>query len=135
MSEPTFKAGTSLRIAGKVYRPGNPIPPKALQALDTAEFERLFDAGKILPGKDQGEPAPPEDPEPETKEAPDAASEEEAEPEEGAGDEPAYTKEQLLAENKAFTEGLLESAGVDESAWGSLNKEPLIDFYLDRQNG
>lgn len=43
-------------------------------------------------------------------------------------------KKELLDKNKSHTENLCKEAGYPEEEWGELNKEPLIDYYLDKQS-
>jgi len=109
MSKKTVTAVTSLRINTNIYRPGEAVKPADLARLPAEERDSLFEQGKLKGGSE-----PVQD-----------------EPDPSTGEDGPYTKEFLMGQNKAFTRDLLEAAGADQGEWSDLNKEPLIDFYLD----
>jgi len=40
----------------------------------------------------------------------------------------------LAAKKKSFTEDLCKEAGYPEEEWADLNKDPLIDYYLEMKS-
>lgn len=101
-----YIAKTHIRHNGTLYSPGDEISRKDMKK-EVAEYHAAN--GRLeIPGADDSSE------EESTKEGP-------------------YTKSDLQDENKSFTIDLVKEAGYPEEEWGDLNKEPLIDYYLEEQ--
>ena len=107
----TYIAKEALRHSGTVYHPGDKILSTNMDA-ETAMHH--IKHGRL-----------------EMEESPDTSTFDVAGPKNGNAQ--SYTKEQLLKENKTFTENLVREAGHAEEEWKGLHKEPLIDYYLARR--